>query len=500
MQKSIQSLILTVFFVIFLISFVGCDSLLKTDLLPPAEVTDLTANAGNKEVTLTWIDPIDTDLTEIIVTYSINSFKKTAIVLAGVGTYTIKDLTNDAQYLFKVQTGDKSANISVGKTLYATPSSSVTTTSTTVISTTTTTIVTTTSSTSTSTSTSTTSTTSTTIPTTTTTTIVTTTTTIPTTTTTINGDKTKPYTVNPTLGKYISSSTIAIDGSIGANEWTDDMLITINMAGDDPRTLGSNWSMHECPFDVTHMWAAWDDSNIYVAWQYVDITDIADPSNAGSSAGTKPSQQNTPTWLAFDTVSGQGASVDMWKKNLGKPYWTGVDLPDYQMYIAGNFWQAYISKAVSNVFVGDPVGANYYKFVQNPAQGTTVGTPVGTSGINIAFKNGLAASTLWGVKDADDRNTPSKMVDFKALGHDGARDTFYEMKIPFTVLGITKSDLETKGIGIMLGQGEGSCLDTVPRDDAALTDSTGVTDSNSPKEWGDSDSFTVPFARIGHAK
>ena len=81
----------------------------------------------------------------------------------------------------------------------------------------------------------------------------------------------------------------------------------------------------------------------------------------------------------------------------------------------------------------------------------------------------------------------------------GSRDTFYEMKIPLSYLGITRAQLESTGIGIMLGQGEYSSLDTLPND-PATTDTAGVTDSNSPKEWEDTDAFTVPFARIGHLK
>lgn len=51
-----------------------------------------------------------------------------------------------------------------------------------------------------------------------------------------NGDK--PYSTNPTFGKKVSDP-ITIDG-VNEDEWSDDMLIAIDMAGDDPRTLGDN--------------------------------------------------------------------------------------------------------------------------------------------------------------------------------------------------------------------------------------------------------------------
>ncbi|MNC71781.1 hypothetical protein D3C75_1227390 [compost metagenome] len=81
-----------------------------------------------------------------------------------------------------------------------------------------------------------------------------------------------------------------------------------------------------------------------------------------------------------------------------------------------------------------------------------------------------------------------------ALGHDPNRDTFYEAKIPRSALG--NPDIENAGIGVMLHQGEYSPMDTLPNDPAA-SDTPGVSDSNSPKEWGDIDVLTTPFARIG---
>ncbi len=314
----------------------------------------------------------------------------------------------------------------------------------------------------------------------------------------------KPYITNPTLGKAVSSGTIQIDGVKGANEWTDDMIIAIDFANDDPRSLGDNWCMHETPWDLSHLYAAWDNDNLYLGWQYVDTTDIYDPSNAGSSAGTKVFQMNLIQLLIIDTIKNQGATLDMWGKNGGLPYFGGVDLPDYQIYVAGNLWQGYISKAVSNVFVVNDTDPTYYqKFMQNPPQSSTVGTSVGTTGIQMAWINTCVPAKLWGVWDADnaiaDPIDPADVMDFNTMGHDKSRDTFYEMKIPLSALGITRAYLEANGIGVKLGQGEYSCLDTIPNDPATY-DTPGTTDSNSPKEWEDEDLLTTPFARIGHAK
>lgn len=313
----------------------------------------------------------------------------------------------------------------------------------------------------------------------------------------------KPYITNPTLGKYVNSGTVLINGQKGGSEWTDDMLIALDFANDDPRSLGDNWTMHETPWDITHLYACWDDNNLYLGWQYVDTTDIYDPSNAGSSSGTKVHQMNLLQLLIIDTIQGQGATHCMWNKNGGEPYFGGSDLPEFQVYVAGNLWQGYISEAVNGEFVVDDDGTYYQKFVQNPAQGTTVGTAVGTRGIEIAWITTCVPEKLWGVDDADkalaDPINPADIKDFNTMGHDKSRDTFYEMKIPFTALGITRAYLESNGIGVKLGQGEYSCMDTIPQD-LATSDTPGVTQSNSPNEWEDEDLLTTPFARIGKSK
>ncbi|MEW9702947.1 carbohydrate binding domain-containing protein, partial [Paenibacillus sp. SI8] len=289
----------------------------------------------------------------------------------------------------------------------------------------------------------------------------------------------KAYATNPTFGKRVSAP-ITIDG-VNNGEWTDANLIAIDAANDDPRTLGSNWSTHETPMDLTHLWATWDNDNLYLAWQYVDVTDVIDPNNAGSSAGTPIRSMDMPQTIAIDTIPGAGAALDMWKKNGNKPIWGGTELPDYQFNIASKmFHSGYISKAVNGVFPVDDAGVNYKTGA--------------AAGIVVKFAPGNAATSLWGAKDADDANTPSKLVNFLTLGHNVQRDTFYEAKIPLSAIG--NPNIELNGIGVKLHQGEFSPVDTIPND-AATSDTPGVSESNSPKEWGDVDLLTSNFARIG---
>ncbi|MCA9546954.1 MAG: hypothetical protein KC613_21275 [Myxococcales bacterium] len=285
----------------------------------------------------------------------------------------------------------------------------------------------------------------------------------------------------PTLG---APGAPVVDGAVAG--WGAQHLIATGLANDDPRSLGDHWSMHETPWDLTHLYAAWDDDALYLAWQYVDVTDVIDPNNAGSSAGTAPNQMDLIQWVAFDTRPGTGSALDMWGKNSGEPYWTGDDRPDVQLYVASNLWQGYLSQAVDGVFQVDDGGVHYFSLED--------------AGVTVAFGDGVfAADGLPGVNDADDALGAAPVIrDFLQAGHDTGRDTFYELRVPLAVLGLDRAGLEANGLGVMIGQGEGSCLDTLPHDPATL-DTVGVSDSNSPLEWADVDRFTVPFARVATA-
>jgi hypothetical protein len=294
----------------------------------------------------------------------------------------------------------------------------------------------------------------------------------------------KPYSTNPSPGQRVANGAIVVNGA-NNGEWTGARAVALDMANDDPRSLGSNWTMHEAPIDLTHVWAAWDDNNLYLAWQYVDVTDVLDPANASGALGGKISNNDgILQWLVLDTVAGAaGATNDVWQK---KNTWGGSDRPDYQIYLAGSLWQGYISRAVGGVFPVDDGGVNY--------------KTVAAAGITVAKGSLCAATELWGVGDADNRfdgGAPNR--NFLGELHSGARDSFYEMSIPLNYLGLTAAQLEANGIGVMVGAGSMSAMDTVPNDGSTLN-TPGVEGWNSSFEWSDADTYTVPFARVGAGK
>ncbi len=297
-----------------------------------------------------------------------------------------------------------------------------------------------------------------------------------------NGNgKFSPYSTNPTKGLYRSAG-ITIDGANTSGEWTSNMLIAIDMVNDDPRSLGSNWTMHEGPADFTHLWACWDDTKLYLAWQFADVTDKLDPANAGSAlSGRISTSQGILQFLCLDTIPGSGCATNMWSKN---DRMTGSELPDYMIGMRSDLYSSYISHATNGSFPVDDGGINYF---------TT-----SAKGITIARAAGCASPTLWGpYSDVDNylSNTNSALTEYVSSGHDTSRDSFYEMAIPLSALGLTRATLEANGLGVFLYAGSTSSMDCIPNDGATLN-SPGVTGSNSSLEWEDTDQFTAPYARV----
>jgi hypothetical protein len=104
------------------------DSPIPTDTTPPAEVTGLSADPSNEQVTLSWIDPEDDDLDHIEITWTAGSGGTGEPVTVEKSTagdransITITGLTNETEYTFTVKSMDNTGNKSTGVTITATP-------------------------------------------------------------------------------------------------------------------------------------------------------------------------------------------------------------------------------------------------------------------------------------------------------------------------------------------------------------------------------------------
>jgi hypothetical protein len=90
------------------------------DTTSPAEVSGLTAAAGNGQVILTWTDPKDGDLDDLEITWTPGGTTPQTVA-KGAGTYTATGLTNNTEYTFTVKAKDLAGNRSDGKTIARTP-------------------------------------------------------------------------------------------------------------------------------------------------------------------------------------------------------------------------------------------------------------------------------------------------------------------------------------------------------------------------------------------
>lgn len=101
------------------------------DTVPPAEVSELKAEALDQRVKLTWKDPEDEDLFEVEISYSAadesqEKAKRASIVPKGAECAYISGLRNKTEYTFTATAIDLSGNKSQGQSIKAMPETSET--------------------------------------------------------------------------------------------------------------------------------------------------------------------------------------------------------------------------------------------------------------------------------------------------------------------------------------------------------------------------------------
>lgn len=303
------------------------------------------------------------------------------------------------------------------------------------------------------------------------------------------------YATNPD-NKFGKQKTITIDGSF--SDWSEDMLIAQGAAWD----VANNYKGgHEnCVLDTYSLYGAWDDNNLYVAWQMVNTTDTwAREGDGPLSDGGRV--LDVPLILALSVDPG---SVSMSNRNTdGNSIWgqkMGVKFEqhvDRLLYMSGKpgLGEPSMFKAV------DEQGNTNYS---NGCVG------FGKGGIEYKMAEGNICSQIWGLNGSsntsDVYSDSANWVDYKTFRgssgtHNTKYDSFYEIKIPLSTLGIDKSYIESNGIGAMLIATRGeSGLDCIPYDDTMLDNAKGSysIDPSTSKEKEDDDVITSEFARIGN--
>lgn len=294
------------------------------------------------------------------------------------------------------------------------------------------------------------------------------------------------YGTNPN-GSVGKEKTITIDGS--PSDWSEDMIIAQGMANDSPVKFKGDWE--NCVIDSYAMYAAWDDNNVYVAWQNVNTADVTNGQGAAISDGFLGP---LPMVLAIDTGKGNAMTGRM---TGGKKLWDSLDITystrvDHILAFSAN------GSGTPGFFTGDANGETNYK--------TNCGS-FKTLGIEYKSSYTCLPKQLLGIKNIPGTPEGVKMLyddSVKATdlmsGHDTKLDTFYEMKIPLSALGITKDELVKNGIGIMELSTRGeSAMDCLPHDPSMLDNVFGsyASEPSNSHEKDDNDNITVPLAKIG---
>ena len=280
-----------------------------------------------------------------------------------------------------------------------------------------------------------------------------------------------------------------------AADFDDSMIIAQGVANDDPRIFRGS---HEGPvYDTYALYGAWDDENIYLGWQFTNVTDVVEPAQGyPCSDNGKPTNGDIPQILAFNTgkgVTGDGTMDDgtkIW--NLKIAYDTPID--------AMMCFSSKSGVGKPSVFTTNAQGEFSYE--------KAYCTGFKAAGVSFTTEDGFIGKSMVGIKangyqgyvPANLWDDSSDWVDFLNEGHKTSMDTFYTMTIPMSALNVTKDDIEQNGIGVMhittFGEsGTGS----LPMDKSMVDNATEPysADDSTTAEKEDIDTITVPLARLG---
>lgn len=297
------------------------------------------------------------------------------------------------------------------------------------------------------------------------------------------------YATNPN-GQVGKKTSITVDGD--PSEWDSSMIIAQGVANDDPRVY-RNSSMHEIPVDDYALYAAWDDSNLYLMWEMANVQDDVAPNDDFPLTQGNLWIYNLPVFFYFSTdptIEGDGTVA------TGGTVWdSGITL------------DAHIDTVVA-ISTNGSNGPFVYK---SNDSGKIEYNDTKHSSIQLKWGNGMLSKNLWGIdkaygkynnrKPGDTLDESSAWKDFYAGSkHKKSLDMCYEMAIPLDLLGVSASEIASTGIGLMKVSTFGtSGMNCLPADPSMWDNATGEysKDPSSSAEKEDADHITVPLARIG---
>lgn len=309
-------------------------------------------------------------------------------------------------------------------------------------------------------------------------------------------------------------ATIKIDGEF--NDWTEDMMVSTCGANDIATAF--HGSHENCVLDMYALYAAWDDNNLYLAWQMCNTGDTwaregDGPLTDGGRIGNVP---------FIVTLSVDPASVGMNGKIAGAGSIWVDNKPEMGVQFASHIDHI--------IMLSGKVGGNpgCSMFTASNANGDASYADaycknISTLGITYAMKEGFHPSHLWRQKtvaewaDAETLISDPSVINniYEAENydnllatpypstlkpHDTKFDSFYEMQIPLKVLGINTEWLEANGIGVRVVATRGeSGIDCIPFDPSMVDNvfEKYGSDSSTSHEKDDIDLITYELASVG---
>ena len=316
------------------------------------------------------------------------------------------------------------------------------------------------------------------------------------------------YSTNPgdAVGKYVTTPMTQI------SQWTDDFIIATN--GANNMATAFKGTHENNVLDCYALYAAWDDDNLYVAWQmcntgdtwaregdgpltdYGHIRDVPlvlalsiDPSATAMPGllenGKHIWMENSPGGVEFKShvdrlffMSGQ--------PGLGEPsMFTAADASGATNY--GANCKGFKANGITYYVTNDFAPSHYWR------QKTTA---------DYDFDGNLISDPeiINNIFDADNyENLLAEPYPDNLKPHSTEYDSFFQITIPFKVLGINREWLEQNGIGARLVATRGeSAIDCIPFDPAMIDNVFGSysADKSTTHEKDDIDEITYAPANI----
>ena len=318
------------------------------------------------------------------------------------------------------------------------------------------------------------------------------------------------YQTNPN-GQIGSKKTIK-----SASDFSEDMIIAQGVANDDPAAFKGT---HEAPkFDQYAMYGAWDDTNIYIGIQYSNVIDVVDPAQeAPQQDRGKPYSEDAdiPQMLVFDTGSGDytdGTANDTVQKtawDINVKYSGDAKVDKVFVYSPKKniVNQAFFPVNDGIVDYNNIVKTGYHYV--NAEKGEKY-EDYAIPGLSIQWEDGFFGKSMYGIKaNGYEGYTPNDLssssaawTDFLGTAHDTKHDTFCIVTLPLSLLGVSASDIENNGLGVMsIATYGASGIGSLPADMTMLDCATEAfsQDDSTSAEKEDEDTVTVGLARLGKA-